>query len=219
MKVHGIRRWQTALAAVLLGTGLATAAEVEPAGSTGRVEDFRYRFWNGVYGGASGGWGFRLSPSDFDNSAEGFGGQSSYRYSFFVGKWVRPSYAWQVSYQNGDLSHFNRKLHFFSLDVLWDVRASRRGFQEAEKRFRVIPLVGLGVATTSAAMGNYSLLFSYGLQGRIRLGRHFDMFAEARGQLVSDRILYQTSAPCFCGLFGFQAGLGYSVRLKGRPVP
>ena len=206
-----------ALAVLLLwGSGVATAQSWKKERENRK--EFSYRFWKDVYFGVSGGWGFRLSPTDFNNSPEGFGGQSSYRFSASVGKWIRPSYALQVSYQAGEISHFDRQLHAFSMDALWDVCASRKGYHKAGRRFRFVPFAGLGVMFSSAAAGNYSLLFSSGAQGRVRAGRCFEFFGEVRGQLTSDRIFYQASAPSVSPLFALQAGIAYTIPAKKRPT-
>ncbi len=126
-------------------------------------------------------------------------------YNLGFGKWMNPYLAWRLSFLGGAMRWNNHEISKAktvsgNLDFMWDMFNSLGGVN-SNRRFSIVPFVGLGGAYTwdfKAPASNvynrhgkiknnqWTLPVSAGLQLRFRLCKYADLFFEGRAQFHGD---------------------------------
>lgn len=200
---------QIITAALLAATGLTATAAGQPEKENGEQYVYTAERGSNFFLGAGGGWGFRLSSQDFKYSRMGFGGQASYRASFFAGKWLSPFWALQLHATQSRVPHFDRTVQFITAEALWNL-SDRFSTYRPERRWRTLAGAGAGLAFNSANKER-PLAFTFFAKQEYRFSPSLSLFAEARGRLTDDALFYSGDTPVIT-LWELNAGITWTFK-------
>lgn len=202
---------QIITAALLAATCLTATAAGQPEKEAGEQYIYTAERGSNYFLGASGGWGFRLSQEDVKNSKMGFGGQASYRASFFVGKWLNPFWALQLHATQSRVPHFNRTVQFVTAEALWNL-SDRLTAYRPERRWRTLAGAGAGLAFNSENK-ECPFAFTFLVKQEYRFNPSLSLFAEARGRLTDDALFYGGDTPV-TSFWELNAGITWTFKSR-----
>ena len=202
---------QIITAALLAATCLTATAVGQPEKEAGEQYIYTAERGSNYFLGASGGWGFRLSQEDVKNSKMGFGGQNSYRASFFVGKWLNPFWALQLHATQSRVPHFNRTVQFVTAEALWNL-SDRLTAYRPERRWRTLVGAGAGLAFNSENKER-PFAFTFLVKQEYRFNPSLSLFAEARGRLTDDALFYGGDTPV-TSFWELNAGITWTFKSR-----
>lgn len=112
-----------------------------------------------------------------------------------IGKWITPELALRFSAMGGALeNHWTydriQRIHYFGFygDLMWDAFATFKGYNES-RVFTIIPFAGIGynyAFKDNLGEDTYAFPISMGAKFNFRLNRSFDIFVEARANLLGE---------------------------------